>query len=206
MHVVIINGSPRVQKYSNTEKIIASFTKGLSEKGASFEAYAILSFLLQSGFAEGCQLRCGEEFLAKLPGYLGVRYGGCLVKGDNFGIRVLDEEKQRQVTKPYQEMMEYYAGLVRKYGNLVAQYRNAICFVMDEKHIYEAMESSMYSEKFILTDIPHSKIRKKGFPLDSMSIDMKTNRYYYDLAEDELAQFDVEDGFLQFFQKVLSLD
>ncbi len=105
-----------------------------------------------------------------------------------------------------QEMMEYYAGLVRKYGNLVAQYRNAICFVMDEKHIYEAMEPSMYSKKFILTDKPHSKIREKGFPLDSMSIDMKTNRYYYDLAEDELAQFDVEDGFLQFFQKVLSLD
>lgn len=105
-----------------------------------------------------------------------------------------------------QEMMEYYAGLVRKYGNLVAQYRNAICFVMDEKHIYEAMEPSMYSEKFILTDKPHSKIREKGFPLDSMSIDMKTNRYYYDLAEDELAQFDVEDGFLQFFQKVLNLD
>lgn len=159
MHVVIINGSPRVQKYSNTEKIIASFTKGLSEKGASFETYAIsdrkswemirdayikneeilialplyvecvpglllefletlpkkdehtrLSFLLQSGFAEGCQLRCGEEFLAKLPGYLGVRYGGCLVKGDNFGIRVLDEEKQKQVTKPYQAMGELFAG------------------------------------------------------------------------------------------------
>lgn len=158
MHVVIINGSPRVQKYSNTEKIIASFTKGLSEKGASFETYAIsdrkswemirdayikneeilialplyvecvpglllefletlpkkdertrLSFLLQSGFAEGCQLRCGEEFLAKLPEYLGVRYGGCLVKGDNFGIRVLDEEKQRQVTKPYQAMGELFA-------------------------------------------------------------------------------------------------
>lgn len=104
------------------------------------------------------------------------------------------------------EMMEYYAGLVRKYGNLVAQYRNAICFVMDEKHIYEAMEPSMYSKKFILTDKPYSEIRKKGFPLDSMSIDMKTNRYYYELAEEELAQFDVEDGFLQFFRKVLSVN
>ena len=142
MHVVIINGSPRVQKFSNTEKILTSFEKGLSEKGCSFERYAIsdgrswetirtaymeneeilialplyvecvpglllefletlpvkdertrLSFLLQSGFAEGCQLRCGEEFLAKLPAYLGVRYGGCLVKGDNFGIRILDEKK-----------------------------------------------------------------------------------------------------------------
>ena len=158
MHVVIINGSPRVRKYSNTEKIIAAFAKGLSEKGGTFETYTIsdrntwdiirdayikndeilialplyvecvpglllefletlprkdeytrLSFLLQSGFAEGCQLRCGEEFLAKLPGYLGVRYGGCLVKGDNFGIRILGEEKQAQVTKPYQAMGELFA-------------------------------------------------------------------------------------------------
>ena len=158
MHVVIINGSPRVRKYSNTEKIMAAFAKGLLEKGGTFETYAIsdrstwdiirnayikneeilialplyvecvpglllefletlprkdehtrLSFLLQSGFAEGCQLRCGEEFLAKLPGYLGVRYGGCLVKGDNFGIRILGEEKQAQVTKPYQAMGELFA-------------------------------------------------------------------------------------------------
>ena len=125
MHVVIINGSPRVRKDSNTEKIIAAFAKGLSEKGVTFEIYAVserktwdairdayirndeilialplyvecvpglllefmetlpekdthtrLSFLLQSGFAEGCQLRCGEAFLEKLPEYLGVRYGG----------------------------------------------------------------------------------------------------------------------------------
>lgn len=158
MHVVIINGSPRVQKYSNTEKIIAAFAKGLSEAGNTFEAYAIsdrktwdvirdaymkndeilialplyvecvpglllefletlpkkdertrLSFLLQSGFAEGCQLRCGEAFLEKLPGYLRVRYGGCLVKGGNFGIRILDEEKQAQATKPYQAMGRLFA-------------------------------------------------------------------------------------------------
>lgn len=158
MHVVIINGSPRIQKYSNTEKIMAAFTKGLSEKEVTFETYAIserktwdsirdayikneeilialplyvecvpglllefletlpqkdahtrLSFLLQSGFSEGCQLRCGEAFLEKLPEYLGVRYGGCLVKGDNFGIRVLDGEKQIQATKPYQAMGELFA-------------------------------------------------------------------------------------------------
>ena len=158
MHVVIINGSPRVQKYSNTEKIIAAFAKGLSEAGSTFEAHAIsdrktwdiirdaymkndeilialplyvecvpglllefletlpkkdertrLSFLLQSGFTEGCQLRCGEAFLEKLPGYLGVRYGGCLVKGGNFGIRIMDEEKQAQATKPYQAMGRLFA-------------------------------------------------------------------------------------------------
>lgn len=105
-----------------------------------------------------------------------------------------------------EQMIEYYAGLVRQYGNLTARYKNAICFVMDEKHIYEAMEASMESEKFILTDIPYSIVRKKGFPLDSMSIDIKTNKYYYDLPADKLEQVAVEDGFLLFFQKVLNLN
>ncbi len=166
MHVVIINASPRVQKYSNTEKIIAAFAKGLSEKESTFETYAIsnrktwdiirdaylkndeilialplyvecvpglllefletlpkkdehtrLSFLLQSGFAEGCQLRCGEAFLEKLPEYLGVRYGGCLVKGNNFGIRIIGEAQQAQATKPYQAMGKLFAegdGFFRK--------------------------------------------------------------------------------------------
>lgn len=134
------------------------FQKGLSEKGSTFETYAIsnrktwdiirdayikndeilialplyvecvpgllldfletlpkedehtrLSFLLQGGFTEGCQLRCGEAFLEKLPEYLGVRYGGCLVKGGNFGSRILDEEKQSQATKPYQAMGKLFA-------------------------------------------------------------------------------------------------
>ena len=104
-----------------------------------------------------------------------------------------------------EEMMEYYAGLVRQYGNLTARYKNAICFVMDENHIYEAMEPSMESEKFILTDIPHSTVRKRGFPLDSMSIDIKTNKYYYDLPADKLDQVAVEEGFLLFFQRILNI-
>ena len=104
------------------------------------------------------------------------------------------------------EMIDYYSGLVKAYGNLVARYRNAICFVMDNTHIYEAMEPSMESEKFILTDKPHSTIRKVGFPLDSISLDIKTNKYYYDLPEDKLEQVAVEDGFLEFFKNILNLN
>lgn len=104
------------------------------------------------------------------------------------------------------EMIQYYAGLVRQYGKLTARYRNAICLVMDERHIYEAMDSTMESEPFILTDIPHSKVRKEGFPLDSMSIDIKTGQYFYDLPAEQLEQVAVEDGFLMFFQKILKMD
>lgn len=104
------------------------------------------------------------------------------------------------------EMIQYYAGLVRQYGKLTARYRNAICLVMDEYHIYESMDPTMESEPFILTDIPHSKVRKEGFPLDSMSIDIKTGQYFYDMPAEQLEQVAVEDGFLMFFQKILKTD
>ncbi len=153
MHVVIINGSPRTKKYSNTEKIIDAFVEGLSEAGASFERYAIsnkinwekariayinnaeiifalplyvesapgillefletlpvkdtntrISFILQGGFAEASQLDCGVEFLKKLPSYLGVSYGGTLIKGDNFGIRVVGKDDVIKLTDPYKDM------------------------------------------------------------------------------------------------------
>lgn len=103
------------------------------------------------------------------------------------------------------QMIEYYSGLARQYGNLTARYKNAICFVMDENHIYEAMTPAMESEPFILTDTPHSAIRKKGFPLDSLSIDIQTNKYYYDLSAEKLDEVAVEDGFLVFFENVAGL-
>ena len=129
-------------------------------------------------------------------------------------IEGLDEKMQpgahvRRVNGIYMsdnEMIDYYSGLVKAYGNLVARYRNAICFVMDNTHIYETMEPSMESEKFILTDKPHSTVRKEGFPLDSISLDIKTNKYYYDLPEDKLEQVAVEDGFLEFFKNILNLN
>ncbi|MDE5820581.1 MAG: hypothetical protein K2N41_08420 [Lachnospiraceae bacterium] len=102
-----------------------------------------------------------------------------------------------------EQMLEYYTGLAKRYGNLTARYKNAICFVLDEEHIYEAMDASMESEKFIITDTPHSAVKKKGFPIDSLSIDPKSGQYFYDMPACKLDQIAVEDGFLTFFQKIL---
>lgn len=158
MHVLIINGSPRVERYSNTDKIINSFAKGLSKEDVTSEKYAIsdrkswdnikkayeenteiiialplyvecvpglllefldtlpkknndtqVAFILQGGFAEGCQFRCGEEFLRKLPKYLSCTYGGCLIKGDNFSIRFMEGEQREKMVKPYEEMGVLFA-------------------------------------------------------------------------------------------------
>ena len=158
MHVLIINGSPRVKQFSNTDKILAKFTEGMCENGTTFEQYEVsdrkqwddiraayyansnilialplyvecipgllmefletltprndgarIAYILQSGFAEGVQLRCGEAYLEKLTGYLGCEYAGTLVKGDNFSIRFFEGEQRDRVTCPYTEMGREYA-------------------------------------------------------------------------------------------------
>ncbi|MCR5094870.1 MAG: hypothetical protein K6B72_12960 [Lachnospiraceae bacterium] len=68
-----------------------------------------IAFILQSGFAEGVQLRCGEAYLEKLAGYLGCEYAGTLVKGDNFSIRFFEGDMRDRVTGPYLEMGREYA-------------------------------------------------------------------------------------------------
>lgn len=101
-----------------------------------------------------------------------------------------------------EEMLLYYTGLARKYGNPRARYRNAICLVQDADHVYPAMEESMASQPFWLTDHPHKDgIREKGFPLDCISVDVQTGKYFYDLEDEHVDQVAVEDGFLDFFAR-----
>lgn len=151
MHVVIINGSPRIQKYSNTDKIIRSFAKGLKASGSTYELYCVsnrkewdvareafltseqiiialplyveclssmlleflesipterkrpaqLSFILHGGLDEGFQYRLGERFLQSLPAQLGCTYGGCLIKGGSFFIRLSRERAIRRLLDSY---------------------------------------------------------------------------------------------------------
>ena len=153
MHVLIINGSPRIKVHSNTDKIIDKFGEGLKEAGSTYEQYEVsdrkqwdairdafakaeniliaiplyvenipglllefletvparkgdanIAFILQGGFAEGIQLRCGEEYLKILTKQLGCNYKGTLVKGDNFSIRFFEGKQRDKVTGPYKNM------------------------------------------------------------------------------------------------------
>ena len=197
MHVIIINGSPRVEKYSNTEKIIDAFSEGLAEAGVSFERYAIsnknnwdeareayinnteiiialplyvesapgillefletlpvkdkntrVSFILQSGFAEASQLRCGEEFLKKLPEYLGVSYGGTLIKGDNFGIRVVKEEEVKKLTGPYKEMGKTFASGNGFFSEAVKKFAGPEYFSLPIRLMLQLMFKTIAKKRF----------------------------------------------------------
>lgn len=146
MHLTVISCTPRIKKYSNTNKIINSFLKGFKKKGNTAKVYYLseretweeirkafykennilfaiplyvecvpgimlefletltpkqyqgkekrtkISFLLQGGFEEASQLRCGEAYLEKLPAYLNCDYGGTLIKGGMFVLRMMEEK------------------------------------------------------------------------------------------------------------------
>jgi 8-oxo-dGTP diphosphatase len=101
-----------------------------------------------------------------------------------------------------EEMIEYYSSLISKLGGkVVAQYIKAIYCVIDKNKIFSYSGESI-SKKFILTDLPHKK-RIKGFPLDSLSMDINSNKYYFDLTENENGD-KVSSGFKAFFEKILS--
>ena len=100
------------------------------------------------------------------------------------------------------EMIEYYSGLAATYGDLRAHYTNAICLVLNEACVYEAMEKDLESEEFLITAKPHP-MRRKGFPIDSLSVDPQTGKYYYDLEKERLDAIAVGDGFLKFFGRLI---
>lgn len=100
------------------------------------------------------------------------------------------------------EMIQYYASLAKQYGGkITGRYRNAIYFILDENHHYSSMDMSIASEPFILVAKPHLK-RVEGFPLDSLSIDMASGKYYYDLNIKDVST-SVDDGVRNFFSEIV---
>ena len=99
------------------------------------------------------------------------------------------------------EMIEYYATLAEKHGGkITGRYRNAIYFILDESHHYSSMDLSIATESFTLVTKAHQK-RVKGFPLDSLSVDIATGKYYYELEVKDVST-SVDDGVREFFRKV----
>ena len=103
------------------------------------------------------------------------------------------------------EMIQYYSTLAGKYGGkITGRYRNAIYFILDENHHYSSMDMSIATEPFVLVTKPHVK-RVEGFPLDSLSIDIETGKYYYDIEVKDVST-SVDDGVRKFFTEVLQLN
>lgn len=98
------------------------------------------------------------------------------------------------------EMIEYYGSLAKKYGRLTARYKNAVCIVLSDNEIIQSMDESLWGKPFYIIETPHAK-RRKGFPLDSLSVEISSGRYYFDLPETEDKRF--IDEYRSFFGNVL---
>jgi XTP/dITP diphosphohydrolase len=76
------------------------------------------------------------------------------------------------------EMIDYYSQLADRYGGkLTARYENAICLVQEGRVISEYQGHDLSSVDFYMVNRP-SRVRREGFPLDSLSVDPHRGVYY----------------------------
>lgn len=68
-----------------------------------------MSFILQGGFAEASQLRCGEAYLEILPSYFNCEYNGTRIKEDNFGSSWMPEDMAEKMVAHYEKMGRSFA-------------------------------------------------------------------------------------------------
>lgn len=80
-----------------------------------------------------------------------------------------------------EEMIAYYSSLAEKYGGeITGYYKNAMCLIINDKTIIEKDDGKINTERFILSSKAHDK-RVPGWPLDSLSKDLKSGKYFFDI-------------------------
>lgn len=102
-----------------------------------------------------------------------------------------------------EEMIAYYAALASSMGgHVVARYRNALCIALLDGRVIDRFDDSIASEPFLLVSKPHQQ-RTIGFPLDSLSVDIQTGKYYYDIENTRLdSDLVMVNGYCRFVNEV----
>jgi len=103
------------------------------------------------------------------------------------------------------ETTAHYSALIKRLGGrTTAHYRNAVCLILGEDKIYAHDGDDIMSGPFIMVSEPHEKATR-GFPLDRLSINMKTGKYYNDLKAGEEVEYGWGEGYRNFFRRALGL-
>jgi len=98
------------------------------------------------------------------------------------------------------EMIEHYSKIARKNGGeIVGWYENAIHLILDEKTEFSYQGIEISSEEFIISEKPY-KERLSGFPIDSLSIEIQSGKYYLEIDNKSENKDQMEDGFKRFFK------
>lgn len=126
------------------------------------------------------------------------------------------------------KLISYYRVLLKKYStsilsviynqkNNLSQCRSFVILELEKRKIgfyffirgvanginyhYSIMDMSM-DTKFIMVTKPYLK-RVEGFLLDSLLVDIRSGKYYYDLEVKDIST-STDDGVRKFFMKILS--
>ncbi len=91
------------------ENIPGSMLEFLETVTPKTEPGTRISFLLQGGFPEACQSRCCEAYLKTLPERLGCSYGGTLIRGNMFAVRLMGEKIGSKMVEPFIEVGRLFA-------------------------------------------------------------------------------------------------
>lgn len=97
------------------ESIPSLMLEFLDTLSAERAHHAELAFILHGGFDEGFQFRLCEKLLKSITIQLGCDYGGCLIKGGSFFLRLFERDKVERMTSQYIKMGISYA----QHGNFV---------------------------------------------------------------------------------------
>ena len=89
-------------------------------------------------------------------------------------------------------------------GTIKAQYINGISLVIDENTRYEHQGVDISFKPFLLTSEPHEK-RIKGFPLNTISKDIDSGEYFYDMEIESKDSKEQKEAFRTFFKKALGI-
>lgn len=98
-----------------------------------------------------------------------------------------------------EEEIEYYSNLVKEYGKegkLIAKYVYGLALVTKDKEQTYTWDS----EDFYIIDKPSEKLQP-GYPLNSISIDIKSGKYFTDITSEEKDGTHDDRGVIDFIVK-----
>lgn len=102
-----------------------------------------------------------------------------------------------------EEMIEHYSDLAKiKGGEVLGWYENAIYLKVDRDIGFGYQGPEVASEKFIISENPCHK-RVKGFPLDSLSKNFTTKKYFFEEPQQCNHKGEMREGFRRFFREGL---
>ena len=164
------------------------FSEGLLEKG--IEVITLKDINKEIEIEENGK-NAIENALIKAKAYSKITDMPVFAMDDNLYLENVPEEKQpgmyvRRVNGKRlsdEEMIEYYINLVKKYGingKLTCRWVYGMAVINNGKeHTY-----TWNKEDFYMVDTPSNKINP-GYPLNTISINKKLNKYFTDITEED---------------------